>query len=89
MADLYNLARQAASKPEFVAQRLAASQQAKSFDDAALEKQSGCSLDDLTHVQIRSGGFPMLRPEPVARSSSKNIIPFAQQLPLPDFVATR
>jgi len=52
MADLSKLARQAASKPEFVAQRLAAYQQAKNFADAALAKQLGCSLDDLTHFRL-------------------------------------
>ena len=52
MADLSNLARQAASKPEFVAHRLAAYQQAKNLDDADLAKQLGCSLDDLTHVRL-------------------------------------
>jgi len=52
MADLSHLAHQAGSKPEFVAQRLAAYQQAKNLDDAALVDQLGCSLDDLTHFRL-------------------------------------
>ncbi len=52
MADLSHLARQAASKPEFVASKLAAYQRAKSLDDAALANQLGCSLDDLPHLRL-------------------------------------
>ncbi len=52
MADLSNLARQAATKPEFVAHRIAAYQQEKHLDDAALAAQLGCSLDNLTHLRL-------------------------------------
>jgi hypothetical protein len=52
VADLSNLARQAASKPEFVASRLAAYQQVNTLEDATLAKQLGCSLDDLTHLRL-------------------------------------
>ncbi len=52
MADLSHLARQAASKPEFVASHLAAYQQAKYLDDAALVDQLGCELSDLTHLRL-------------------------------------
>ncbi len=52
MADLSRLARQAASKPEFVAFKLAAYQQAKNLDDATLANQLGCSFDDLTHLRL-------------------------------------
>ena len=50
MADLSNLARQAASKPEFVAHTLALYQKAKNLDDATLAKQLDCSPDDLIHL---------------------------------------
>ncbi len=52
MANLSHLARQAASKPEFVASKLAAYQQEKHLDDVALADQLGCSLDDLTHLRL-------------------------------------
>ena len=52
MADLSHLARQAASKPGFVAFQLAAYQQAKNLDDAVLASQLDCSLDDLTHLRL-------------------------------------
>jgi hypothetical protein len=52
MADLSHLARQAASKPEFVASQLAVYQQTKNLDDAALANQLGCSLDDLPHLRL-------------------------------------
>ena len=52
MADLSNLARQAAGKPEFIAHRLSAYQQETHLDDVALASQLGCSLDDLTHLRL-------------------------------------
>lgn len=52
MADLSNLARLAASKPEFVAHRLAAYQQQMQCDDTDLAAQLGCSLEDLTHLRL-------------------------------------
>ncbi|EFH80256.1 hypothetical protein [Ktedonobacter racemifer] len=52
MADLSNLARQAASRPKFVAHMIAAYQQEKHLDDAALVAQLGCSLDDLIHLRL-------------------------------------
>ena len=52
MADLSHLARLAANKPEFIASHLAAYQQEKQRDDAALAAQLGCSLDDLTHLRL-------------------------------------
>jgi hypothetical protein len=52
MADLSNLARQAASRAGFVAYRLAEYQRTNNLDDTALATRLGCTLDDLTHLRL-------------------------------------
>ena len=44
---------------------------------------------DLWRLSDTEWLLALRRPEPVARKRPRNIIPFVQQLPLPDFVATR
>jgi hypothetical protein len=43
---------------------------------------------DLWQLSDTEWLLALRRPEPVARKKTRNIIPFAQQLPLPDFGTT-